>query len=243
VRIPFVGPSYDLESRTAGVQRTINMVPVPLEPGNERAGWGFEDVPGLAELELTVPHGCYVTENFDDPTLADYADISGDAGLFTVVAGALVCAAQNDPTQAEIRRSFSQVTMTRFTGQFTVNSDATDDAAALGLLDSGTPQLSVLPRRETALDASRRCHILLLSDTVMTPAALTLGVRYEVEVTLLAGAGNSTWTITNVSTAAVVASGTFPGDVSSIDVDALRFLIDKDGPTCPTTWDQICIGF
>jgi len=23
------------------------MVPVPIEPGNERAGWGFEDVPGL----------------------------------------------------------------------------------------------------------------------------------------------------------------------------------------------------
>jgi hypothetical protein len=51
---PFVGPSYNLESRPASVQRTINMVPVPLEPGNERFEWTFEDVPGLvlfADLE------------------------------------------------------------------------------------------------------------------------------------------------------------------------------------------------
>jgi hypothetical protein len=42
-----IGPSYNLESRPASVQRSINMVPVPLEPGNERAGWVFKDVPGL----------------------------------------------------------------------------------------------------------------------------------------------------------------------------------------------------
>lgn len=43
----FIGPSYNLESRPASVQRTVNMVPVPLEPGNERAGFVFRDVPGL----------------------------------------------------------------------------------------------------------------------------------------------------------------------------------------------------
>lgn len=43
----FIGPSYDLESRPASVQRTVNLVPVPLEPGNERSGWVFRDVPGL----------------------------------------------------------------------------------------------------------------------------------------------------------------------------------------------------
>ena len=44
----FVGPSYNLESRPASVQRTVNMAPVPIEPGNERTAWEFEDVPGLA---------------------------------------------------------------------------------------------------------------------------------------------------------------------------------------------------
>jgi hypothetical protein len=43
----FIGPSYQLESRPASVQRTVNLVPVPLEPGNERSGWVFRDVPGL----------------------------------------------------------------------------------------------------------------------------------------------------------------------------------------------------
>lgn len=42
-----IGPSYNLESRPASVQRTVNMVPVPLEAGNERTAWVFKDVPGL----------------------------------------------------------------------------------------------------------------------------------------------------------------------------------------------------
>lgn len=44
---PFLGPSYNLDSRPASVQRTVNMMPVPLEPGNDRVGWVFLDVPGL----------------------------------------------------------------------------------------------------------------------------------------------------------------------------------------------------
>jgi hypothetical protein len=43
----FIGPAYNLESRPASVQRTVNMVPVPLEPGNERTAWIFDDVEGL----------------------------------------------------------------------------------------------------------------------------------------------------------------------------------------------------
>lgn len=42
-----IGPTYNLDSRPASVQRTVNLVPVPLEPGNERAGWVFKDAPGL----------------------------------------------------------------------------------------------------------------------------------------------------------------------------------------------------
>lgn len=45
--VNLTGPSYDLDSRPASVQRTVNMMPVPIEPGNERAGWFLRDVPGL----------------------------------------------------------------------------------------------------------------------------------------------------------------------------------------------------
>lgn len=44
---PFIGPSYQLASRPASVQRTVNMIPVPLEPGNERTEFVFKDLPGL----------------------------------------------------------------------------------------------------------------------------------------------------------------------------------------------------
>jgi hypothetical protein len=49
---PFIGPTYDLDTRPASVQRTVNLMPVPLEPGNERAGWVFVDVPGLTPVAL-----------------------------------------------------------------------------------------------------------------------------------------------------------------------------------------------
>lgn len=50
----FVGPSYNLNSRPASVQRTVNMIPVPLEPGNERTSWTLKDVPGLVAVVAPV---------------------------------------------------------------------------------------------------------------------------------------------------------------------------------------------
>jgi hypothetical protein len=52
--LPLTGPSYQLVSRPASVQRTVNLMPVPLEPGNERMGWVLKDVPGLMEFEQCV---------------------------------------------------------------------------------------------------------------------------------------------------------------------------------------------
>lgn len=46
----FVGPSYHLRSHPASQQRTIGLIPVPVEPGNERTLWIFKDVPGLAQF-------------------------------------------------------------------------------------------------------------------------------------------------------------------------------------------------
>jgi len=49
--VPFVGPSYNLTSRPASVQRTVNLIPVPQEPSNERTSWIFKDVPGLVLVQ------------------------------------------------------------------------------------------------------------------------------------------------------------------------------------------------
>lgn len=45
--VAFIGPSYDLRSNAAGVQRTINMFPVKVESGNDVHSWVLRDVPGL----------------------------------------------------------------------------------------------------------------------------------------------------------------------------------------------------
>lgn len=83
---PFVGPSYNLDSRPASVQRTVNLIPVPQEPGNERTTWVFKDVPGLVLLTDFVPVGADNWLVFDGaggtlgPTNqvgSGYADIAG----------------------------------------------------------------------------------------------------------------------------------------------------------------------
>lgn len=84
---PFVGPSYDLESRPASVQRTINLVPVMLEPGNERAGWAFEDVPGFLVFGVAAvgPEIILVSNPypvmFEDAADVTHAFVSG--GLYS----------------------------------------------------------------------------------------------------------------------------------------------------------------
>lgn len=65
----FIGPTYNLDDKDASVQRTINMLPVPNEPGNERAGWVLKDAPGLdvfypAEEDVGQIGSCIFVETF-----------------------------------------------------------------------------------------------------------------------------------------------------------------------------------
>lgn len=48
--VAFVGPSYSLETRSADVQRTINMRPVPVESGSGRSQFMLQSNPGLDVL-------------------------------------------------------------------------------------------------------------------------------------------------------------------------------------------------
>lgn len=75
--IPFVAGSYDLDTRQSGVQRTINMVPVPEEPGNERTAWVFKDAAGLDAFSVAP---VIVPLFYAAPRLGDAAALS-DGGL------------------------------------------------------------------------------------------------------------------------------------------------------------------
>lgn len=74
---PWVGPSYPLKSRPASVQRTINLIPVPLEPGNERTAYTFIDVPGLRSAAQAFAPTYYTSWPYpvfvDDAMNADLA--------------------------------------------------------------------------------------------------------------------------------------------------------------------------
>lgn len=76
--LQLIGPSYNLESRPASVQRTINMMPVPLEPGNERTAWVFKDVPGLSEFRDASLDGALFLDNFNGAEGTPIADHEPD---------------------------------------------------------------------------------------------------------------------------------------------------------------------
>lgn len=99
--VPFVGPSYNLRSRTADLQRTIGMIPMPLEPGNERTQWVFKDAPGLVEeFDLGAPYrgginingrifvvaGDALLELYVDGTMINRGTLSTSIGNVGVVA-------------------------------------------------------------------------------------------------------------------------------------------------------------
>jgi hypothetical protein len=50
MQVPFVGPSYDLKVRKADVQRSVNMMPTPIESGTGKAKVFLKPVPGLREF-------------------------------------------------------------------------------------------------------------------------------------------------------------------------------------------------
>lgn len=59
--VPFVGPSYQLATRAADVQRSVNLRPVPVESGSGKSAFMLQSNPGLIEVvDLGgVGRGCF----------------------------------------------------------------------------------------------------------------------------------------------------------------------------------------
>lgn len=66
--IPFVGPSYDLKVKKADVQRSVNLMPTPIESGTGKSGMFLKPVPGLVEFSgpAEPPAGCNFVSIFTD---------------------------------------------------------------------------------------------------------------------------------------------------------------------------------
>lgn len=98
-----VGPSYNLDSRAASVQRTINMVPVPLEPGNERAGWVFKDVPGLVSVVTQWDAAAFVSKV--QRTAQSIANNTWQAVEFTAITTDNGMFSATTPTRLTVQRT------------------------------------------------------------------------------------------------------------------------------------------
>lgn len=54
---PFIGPSYQLNVRSADVQRVVNMFPCPIESGTGNNTWMLRSVPGLVSFSAGSGEG------------------------------------------------------------------------------------------------------------------------------------------------------------------------------------------
>lgn len=84
MEIPFIGPSYNLDSRESGVQRTINLIPHPQEPGNERTAWVFKDVPGLVLVQDFEEEPDVLVIAFNDANTQSFTGSGINGGSFAV---------------------------------------------------------------------------------------------------------------------------------------------------------------
>ncbi len=231
---PFIGPSYNLESRPAGVQRTVNMVPVPIEPGNERAGWGFDDVPGLVELGLSL---CFV-ETFDEG-LDPYTTVNGNTSIFEVSARRLTVDAQNGGS-AYIQRSIPTLNgpVKTWSGLVKVTALANDDSCGVYLVNElGSIVIGFVPRAAIGLDPLQRPS----ADFQVGSAALLADLWHRFEFRFAPGSGNSSIVITRVNDGSVVASQTLVGSVPPFTAASLRFFIDSTTLTAATEYDTIIV--
>ena len=97
--VPFVGPSYLLDTRTADVQRSVNLYPAPIESGSGKAAFMLKSIPGLVEFASigNEGRGAYeingrawvvvddtLYEVFTDGTTADRGSLLTSTGFVSI---------------------------------------------------------------------------------------------------------------------------------------------------------------
>ena len=115
--IPFVGPSYQLKTKRQGVQRSINLMPTPVESGSGKAGVFLAPVPGLRQFSgegggVDPDIGYSISTYYSTGDLLDETYTGGDS---TLVANGISCAgvpgieARTTPTYTTLTLSFPSV--------------------------------------------------------------------------------------------------------------------------------------
>lgn len=181
--------------------------------------------------------------------LGNWVTTSGDGSLFTLTESSygdsLNCAAQNSGTYAQITRSIgSTVSGSTFRWKFKVTTFNADDAATLYFYNGVTSVIGFNPAREAVFDGSRRPRIVLPDGDliILTDSdAVIAGDWYQLKLLVVPGAGNSSITITHISSGTEFAfvNPTHDYNPTDFDFDTLKVTIDSAGLTCPTQYDDI----
>lgn len=246
MEIAFIGPSYHLESRPSGVQRTINMVPVPEEPGNERTAWVFKDVPGLTVFTGDVLPGVVFTEDFERPAPLDvYSTLEGNRDIYHIVNTLYGKTLQGDAQQAAshaiIERVLFEVqTFSALEFKFKLLAINPDDGVILEFFNGGTNNLFWNPLREVSYDALRRPEFIFQSEGAKAyNNSLTINIWYKVLLMIIPGAGNSYIDLINTTNGSVLFHNVLANAHTPISFDRIRFTIDQGLLTSPAQYDDI----
>lgn len=204
---------------------------------------------GVLIPQSSVVNPCFV-EQFASG-LTPYTVISGNGAIYgttsTAYGTAVTIASQNAGTPAIIRRPASNIAVRTISGKFNVSENQPDDAGLIGAVSAGLGIFSVNPRRETAIDAQKRCDIRLtlagggldVDRYIGAGGEIVVGNWYQIDITIIAGAGNTTVVVTRLSDSVIVINTTLPGSYAAATIDSLQFYSDSGGTTAQTDWADI----
>jgi hypothetical protein len=172
--------------------------------------------------------GCFY-ERFTSG-LGPYSLVTGTLAPFSIggsVQGStLDIAANGDVTPPSIKRSFAPRTVVSVRARFLIVAPDFNNDSAVITVSTGAGALiaGVTPRTEVSFDALRRVGLHVGGESLAAGAGpVSFGEWHEARFALAAGAGNSSYAVTNLETSAVLASGHFSGDHALKVGEALGF--------------------
>lgn len=143
---------------------------------------------------------------------------------------------------SSIARVFGSIFARTFSVKFKISSIHTDDACTAGAYFGGAAKITFNPRRETALDSLSRAHLSINADDhYVSTTDLASGVWYRLDVTIVAGEGNTMSIITLLSDNSIAFSTALAGDYTPPAVDHLRFTVDDADRLSETQYADIHI--
>jgi hypothetical protein len=248
--VPFIGPSYSLNTPKADIQRSINCYPVANEVPGGKTGEYLQQVAGLdlfsEPYSPPVPPDCF-HENFLVPLFVNYVAVTGDPACFSLVAtpyvNTLSVASQNVTNVAYIERYIAPMTSGSISTKFRLRSLGADDAGVIMIYDfahPGDPRFAFNPRRDSLVDALHRPYLYVDSvEYPMGSGALSVNVQYQIDVGPFgSGPGGTCPVVISEVAGPVVTSMNVPGLVG-VPIDTIRFTNDRGGVTSATEFADI----